>query len=87
MRQELEALGARSAGAPGEANLCVVNTCTVTSGQTQDATCTLKIDATDFIRLTSGDLPAMQAYTSGKLKIEGDIMKSQLIERLFTLAK
>jgi len=25
----------------------------------------------------------MQAYTSGKLKIEGDIMKSQLIEKLF----
>ena len=25
----------------------------------------------------------MQAYTRGKLKIEGDIMKSQLIEKLF----
>jgi len=27
----------------------------------------------------------MQAYTSGKLMIEGDIMKSQLIEKLFQL--
>jgi len=25
----------------------------------------------------------MSAYTSGKLKIEGDLMKSQLIEKLF----
>ena len=30
--------------------------------------------------MIAGELPAMQAYTSGKLKIEGDIMKSQLIE-------
>jgi putative sterol carrier protein len=37
----------------------------------------------DFVRYVSGQLPAMQAYTSGKLKIEGDLMKSQLIEKLF----
>ena len=35
----------------------------------------------DFLALMNGKLPAMQAYTSGKLKIEGDIMKSQLIEK------
>jgi putative sterol carrier protein len=61
-------------------------TCTVTRGRADKATCTLNIGDTDFIRLISGELPAMQAYTSGKLKIEGDIMKSQLIERLFKLA-
>jgi len=27
----------------------------------------------------------MQAYTSGKLKIEGDIMKSQLLGKLFKI--
>ena len=31
----------------------------------------------------SGKLQAMQAFTGGKLKIEGDLMKSQLIEKLF----
>jgi len=31
----------------------------------------------------SGRLNAMSAFTSGKLKIEGDLMKSQLIEKLF----
>jgi putative sterol carrier protein len=27
----------------------------------------------------------MQAFTSGKLKIEGDLMKSQLLEKLFKI--
>jgi putative sterol carrier protein len=31
----------------------------------------------------NGNLPPMQAFNTGKLKIEGDLMKSQLIERLF----
>jgi hypothetical protein len=35
----------------------------------------------DFLKYISGQLPAMQAYSSGRLKIEGD--KSQLIEKLF----
>jgi putative sterol carrier protein len=39
----------------------------------------------NFLDMINGVLPAMQAYTSGKLKIEGDIMKSQLIEKLFNL--
>jgi hypothetical protein len=37
----------------------------------------------DFVRLIQGQLNAMSAYTSGKLKVEGDLMKSQLIEKLF----
>lgn len=60
--------------------------CTITPGQADKATCTLTIADTDFIRLISGELTAMQAYTTGKLIIAGDIMQSQLIERLFTLA-
>jgi len=59
--------------------------CTVIEGLADQATCTLKIDDADFIRLITGELPAMQAYTSGKLKIEGDLMKSQLIEKLFKM--
>ncbi|MDQ7785610.1 MAG: SDR family NAD(P)-dependent oxidoreductase, partial [Desulfomonilaceae bacterium] len=37
----------------------------------------------DFLSLIQGKLNAMLAYTSGKLKIEGDLMKSQLIEKVF----
>jgi NAD(P)-dependent dehydrogenase (short-subunit alcohol dehydrogenase family)/putative sterol carrier protein len=60
--------------------------CTVTAGQHDAPVCTLKMDATDFLAMMNGTLPAMQAYTSGKLKIEGDIMKSQLIEKLFSFS-
>ncbi|MFH1083562.1 MAG: SCP2 sterol-binding domain-containing protein [Pseudomonadota bacterium] len=37
----------------------------------------------DFVNLITGKLNAMSAFTGGKLKIEGDLMKSQLIEKLF----
>ena len=37
MRQELEALGAQSAAGPGDAQFCVVNTCTVTNQADADA--------------------------------------------------
>jgi len=33
--------------------------------------------------MITGKLNAMSAFTSGKLKIEGDLMKSQLIEKIF----
>lgn len=64
---------------------CIVKdeTCAVKKGKHEKPTCTLKISDSDFLLLMIGKLPAMQAYTSGKLKIEGDIMKSQLIEKLF----
>jgi putative sterol carrier protein len=39
----------------------------------------------DFAAMMRGELPAMQAFTSGKLVIEGDIMKSQLLEKLFQI--
>jgi putative sterol carrier protein len=37
----------------------------------------------DFVKMIQGQLNAMSAYTSGKLKVEGDLMKSQLIQKLF----
>lgn len=67
--------------------LCVVKdgSCQVEAGIHDKPTCTLKMNSADFLDLMNGKLPAMQAYTSGKLKIEGDIMKSQLIEKLFKM--
>jgi NAD(P)-dependent dehydrogenase (short-subunit alcohol dehydrogenase family)/putative sterol carrier protein/acyl dehydratase len=58
--------------------------CTVAAGAHERPTCILKMADTDFLKMMNGQLPPMQAYTSGRLKIEGDIMQSQLIERLFT---
>ncbi len=67
---------------------CIVKdeSCRVETGTHAKPTTTLKMDAGDFLDLMNGKLPAMQAYTSGKLKIEGDLMKSQLIEKLFKLS-
>ena len=45
---------------------------------------------TDFITASDehpqdrgGQLSAMQAYSSSRLKIEGDLLKSQLVEKVF----
>ena len=57
--------------------------CRIEAGCHDKPTCTLDMDASDFLDMMNGKLTAMQAYTSGKLKIGGDIMKSQLIEKLF----
>ena len=59
--------------------------CSVAAGVHDSPTCTLKMADADFLEMMNGTLPPMQAYTSGRLKIEGDIMKSQLIEKLFKL--
>jgi putative sterol carrier protein len=57
--------------------------CNVQAGIHDKPTTTLKMSDDDFLQYVSGRLPAMQAYSSGKLKIEGDLMKSQLVEKLF----
>jgi putative sterol carrier protein len=57
--------------------------CQVLSGQHERPTCTLLMAAPDFLAMRAGRLPPMQAFNTGKLRIEGDIMKSQLIEKLF----
>jgi 3-hydroxy-3-methylglutaryl CoA synthase/NAD(P)-dependent dehydrogenase (short-subunit alcohol dehydrogenase family)/putative sterol carrier protein len=74
-------------GAGGGDWYCVINdaTCAINPGQHEKPGCTLKMAAGDFLAMMGGQLPAMQAYTSGKLKIEGDIMKSQLLEKLFKI--
>jgi putative sterol carrier protein len=55
----------------------------VVDGAHGTPTTTIKMAEEDFIKLIAGELNAMAAYTGGKLKIEGDLMKSQLIEKLF----
>ena len=57
MRQELEALGARTTSEPSEARLCVVNTCTVTNQA--DA------DARRFIRRLRREHPGVEVVVAG----------------------
>ena len=58
--------------------------CEVAGGVHEKPVCVLKIKDTDFVDMISGRTTAMQAFTTGKLAIEGDVMKSQLFEQLFT---
>ena len=57
--------------------------CTVAQGTHNAPTTTIKMGDDDFVNLITGKLNAMSAFTSGKIRIEGDLMKSQLIEKLF----
>jgi len=59
-------------------------TCEVTQGSHDSPTTTIDMADDDFVKMIAGELNAMVAYTSGKVKIGGDLMKSQLIEKLFT---
>ena len=59
--------------------------CEVKEGEHGSPTTTILMNEEDFLALMGGQLNAMAAYTSGKLKIEGDLMKSQLVEKLFKL--
>ncbi len=66
---------------------CVIKdgTCAIDAGAHEKPVCTIKMGASDFLAMISGKLPPMQAYTSGKLIIEGDVIKSQLLEKLFKI--
>jgi NAD(P)-dependent dehydrogenase (short-subunit alcohol dehydrogenase family)/acyl dehydratase/putative sterol carrier protein len=57
--------------------------CTVDKGTHPKPTTTLKMSDEDFLQFASGKLGATKAYTTGRLKIEGDLIKSQLVEKLF----
>ena len=58
--------------------------CQVRKEVIANAHCTLTIDAENFLKLRKGELDPMQAFTSGKLTIQGDMMKSQLLSKLFS---
>ena len=68
----------------GDWNVSIRNgVCEMAQGIHPNPTTTILMSDQDFLSMISGKLNAMQAYTSGKLKIQGDLMKSQLIQKLF----
>ena len=64
---------------------CVIKdgACEIDSGTHENPVCTINMEDADFLAMMGGKLAPMQAFTSGKLKIGGDVMKSQLLEKLF----
>lgn len=60
-------------------------TCRVEEGKAPRATTTIKMADEDFLKLIKGELDGMKAFSTGKLKVEGDMMKAQLIGKLFKM--
>jgi len=58
-------------------------TCSVTAGKGANPTTTIGMADEDFVDLITGKLDGMKAFSAGKLKVGGDMMKSQLIGKLF----
>jgi (3R)-3-hydroxyacyl-CoA dehydrogenase / 3a,7a,12a-trihydroxy-5b-cholest-24-enoyl-CoA hydratase / enoyl-CoA hydratase 2 len=49
------------------------------------AECTLELAETDFLDLTQGKADPMKLFTTGKLKISGNVMASQKLQSLFKI--
>lgn len=61
--------------------------CNIAQGMTENPDCTLRIADADFVDMMQGRLDPIQAFMAGKLIVEGDIAKAQLIEKLFPRKK
>jgi len=57
--------------------------CELAKGKAENARVTLALSLPDFLRMMIGELNGMQAFTSGKLKISGDLMFSQNLASWF----
>lgn len=58
-------------------------TCTYEKREPSDARVTIGMSVPDYLRLISGNLDGMQAFMQGKLKLRGDMMFAQQMQRMF----
>lgn len=58
-------------------------TCEVTPGRIESPVCTLTLSDRDFVELMAGRLDPVTAFTTGALKVSGDLNMAGLIPRLF----
>ena len=57
--------------------------CELAKGAAENPRVTLAFNLPDFLRMMTGELDGMQAFTTGKLKISGDVMFSQVLGTWF----
>ncbi len=57
--------------------------CEVNSGKVDTPTTTMKISDEDYIKMLTKELDPMTAFSGGRLKIEGDLAKAQVLGTLF----
>jgi len=58
--------------------------CTVAKGVPESPRVTMALNLPNFLRMMTGELNGMQAFTTGKLKITGDMMFSQKLTAWFS---
>jgi putative sterol carrier protein len=59
--------------------------CTTGEGQAENPKMTLKASANDYFDVATGKLNAMQAFMSGKLKIQGDMGLAMKMQSMFSM--
>jgi len=59
------------------------NTCELLEGENPDAQVTLVTDGETMEGIVSGDTDGMQAFMSGKLRTDGDMMLAMKLSELF----
>ncbi len=60
-------------------------TCAVSAGVHDNPTLSLRMSDKDWIALCKGELNAVMAFMTGKLKAKGDIMLAQRLPKLFSI--
>lgn len=59
-------------------------TCVASEGVNEDANVTFVTDTATLVAISDGSLDGMQAFMSGKLRIEGDMMLALKLNELFS---
>lgn len=62
------------------------DSCTVAQGQHSEPTVTLSMDATTLEEVMSGETDGMQAFMSGRIRADGNIMEAMKLATLFPVA-
>ncbi len=57
--------------------------CAVEEGTVDSPKATIRMDANDYVDMTSGKLNPMAAFMSGKVKVEGDLNTVMKFQQLF----
>jgi putative sterol carrier protein len=57
--------------------------CSVEEGTTASPKATIKMDASDYVDMTTGKLNPMAAFMGGKVKVEGDLNTVMKFQQLF----
>lgn len=60
--------------------------CSVAEGSSDEATVTLKMDSETLAEVMSGETDGMQAFMTGRIQAEGDIMLATRLAAIFPIA-